>query len=262
MRRISFRWFLYILVIVVAVWAANVFLFHNVLGGGMASVMRRPLGYIFEKSNRARLLFDSLRTTGQLTQENTNLRLENTALIARLAQTEALTKENEFLRSELGLSKDLRERTIDGSVFSNASIFDESALLLNRGERDGVRVGSIVFSSRGVLIGMVTEVRPSVATIRVPTNPEFSVVAKVLGRETSGIVRGAIGNGLLFDLIVQGDVIEVYDTIVTKGTDQFPAGLIVGTVQTLQEQQANVFKRVFIKPAFMETDLARVLIKI
>lgn len=195
-----------------------------------------------------------------LAGENERLRDENLRLTAVLAEFQARDSQTEFLRYAFALTEKSSRPPILASIFNVTMSPIGYTALINRGVQDGVQGGQFVVSAHGVLIGVVEEVMGRSAQVRLVNDPLFSVTAKIFGSETAGIVRGAGGNELVFEMIVRGDAVIEGDTVISSGDDVFPAGLVIGTVSRVQENDADVFKRVSIRPEANNMRLGKVLI--
>ena len=77
--------------------------------------------------------------------------------------------------------------------------------------------GQTVISPAGELIGKVVVVFSTSSRVMLMTDSNFSVTGRVLNGQTSGIARGALADGLNFELVTQADIISEGDTIVTTG---------------------------------------------
>ena len=110
------------------------------------------------------------------------------------------------------------------------------------------------------MVGQVRQVFKNFSKILFIADPNFKINAKVAGSDTVGIARGALKDGLLFDLIVQGDQIKEGDLIVSSGNDLMPSALNIGTVSLVEVNETKIFKKVKIMPAVNKIKLGRVLI--
>jgi len=81
------------------------------------------------------------------------------------------------------------------------------------------------------------------------TDPAFSVTARVLNGQTSGIIHGALADGMNFNLITQVDVISEEDIIITTGDDTTPAGLVIGVVRNIDNNDTQLFKKISVNPS-------------
>ena len=134
-------------------------------------------------------------------------------------------------------------------IFNISLAADGYQALINKGSTSGIMVDQTVISPAGELIGRVIVVFSTSSRIMLVTDPNFSVTARVLNGQTSGIARGALADGLNLELVTQADIISEGDTIVTTGDDLIPAGLIIGVVRQVGNNETQLFKKVNINPS-------------
>jgi rod shape-determining protein MreC len=185
----------------------------------------------------------------QLTQENSALRDTAAKYTAALAEIQNLQSENDTLRKTANLSTKLKRHVVPAGLFGVTLTPSGYHALLNKGSNDGVMVGQAVVSPEGMLIGKISSVFSSSAQVMLSEDPAFSVTVKVLDGTTSGILRGALSEGLNLELITQSDPISENDTLVTTGDDLIPGGLVAGTVRNVQNNETQLFKKVKVSPA-------------
>lgn len=181
-----------------------------------------------------------------------NRRLRNALLVssARLARLQAATAENARLRELLGAV----ER--GGLGVQLAPILDldldptRQRLVLDAGDRDGVRVGQVVIDAGGVL-GQIIAVTPMHSTVLLLTDPDHALPVAVL-RNGVRLVAYGIGNSdqlRLASIPLSSDV-KVGDLVVTSGLgERFPAGFPVGRIVALRPDDSRAFLVGDVKPA-------------
>lgn len=175
------------------------------------------------------------------------------SLVEKQLSTDALVRslqaENDSLRKANGLSDRLRRDLIPAGIFDVSLTPGGHHALINKGKDDGLREGQVVISMEGILIGRISALFSSSSKVMLVTHPDFSVTVKVLDGLSSGIARGALSEGIDLDLITQSDEITEGNILVTTGNDLLPAGLIVGTVRNVQNNDTQLFKKVKVNPA-------------
>lgn len=209
------------------------------------------------------LLHNELTTIGrwrQLANENENLKKERREIVINLARLEALEHENQIFRNSLKLSEDLKRRAIPAGFFAVHSIPGGRSGMLNRGTADSIQIEDVVVTSGGALVGIVRAVHPRVSEVQLVTDSLFKVHVHVLGSGTLGIAAGASGGEMMMELVTQSDSVREGDTIISYGTDFFPAGLIIGEVRHVEVNEGELFKEVRISPAFQEDSLLDAII--
>lgn len=248
MRNENISKFLFIAAIILAgLMVLNIVALHAVRrqyspGTGMGASL-------FNIAGQAREWLGYVKQWKDLSAENTRLRDLVAHYVSATATIESLQTENDTLKKTAGLATRLKRHLLPAGIFDIFLAPDGYHALINKGSTSGVVAGQTVISSAGELIGRVAMVFSTSSRVMLVTDPAFSVTARVLNGQTSGIVHGALADGLNFDLITQADVISEGDTIVTTGDDMIPAGLIIGIVRRVENNDTQLFKKISINPS-------------
>lgn len=201
-----------------------------------------------------------IKSLKNLTKENIILKEEKRGLLTGLAGLQTLKEENIFLRESLRLKITQEIQPLVVGVFNLESTPRGHNLLINKGQKDGVKKDEVVISSSGVLIGVVDAIFDNYSRVVIVTNLNFKTTIKILSRNTSGIATGAMGDGIYLDFISEKDDVVEGDIVVTTGNDIFPPDLIVGRVVKVSLSNDGIFKNVRVKPAMEETGLNRAIL--
>ena len=190
----------------------------------------------------------------RLQEENADLREQLNALQEeKLAWQEALN-ENAFYKDFLGLKEEHPDY-----VFCSARVVvrDPSdiyaAMTLDAGSLQGVSAHDVVITADG-LVGYVTAVAPTYCTVATLLDPAVNVGAYDRRTDDSGIVSGSLdtapdGTCIMTNLDRYATVVAG-DTIVTSGgSGLFPAGLVVGTVESVAKEEGSLTLRASVRPA-------------
>ena len=129
-------------------------------------------------------------------------------------------------------------------------------MIVSAGSGDGIKQNAPVVSEEGNLVGQVTDVTDSTARITLITDQSSAVSAVVLGdRGASGVVKhGASSSSLILDRVEKDEMVAEGDTVITAGwtTERFeslfPRGIPIGTVESVGQQDVDLFKRIQIAP--------------
>lgn len=164
-----------------------------------------------------------------------------------------LKLENEQLRALLGLRERITAPSITAEVVYKTPDPYSSQLTIDKGSADGVREGSPVLDSYGVL-GQVTRVYPFTSEVRPVSDRNQSV--PVMSMRT-GLRMLAFGealarpdSGVELRYVPTGTDVREGDELVTSGIDgYYPAGLPVGSVSFVDTHHDAPFARIFVEPA-------------
>lgn len=191
-------------------------------------------------------------------------------ILANLPRLPSLARDNASLRSELmqrqleatrlrevvrhaEQAKALAAAMPSGGVLANvigrSMIPTQQTLLLDRGERQGLVLGTVAVHVSGV-VGRVTELHPTMALVTLLTDPESRVAGLIeRSRETGLLVGQGHGSCEFIYLDANADLKEG-DRIVTAGLGgPFPKGLLLGTVVRVVKDEGAGTVQASVRPA-------------
>jgi cell shape-determining protein MreC len=70
-----------------------------------------------------------------------------------------------------------------------------------------------------------------------------------VGSDVAGLARSDGKGSVLLDLVQKDEQVDEGARIVTSGDDRYPAGLIIGTVRSVDDDAATLFQIVRVAPA-------------
>ena len=144
----------------------------------------------------------------------------------------------------------------------------QQEITVSAGSGDGIKVNAPVVTEEG-LVGRVTDVTDSTARITLITDQSSSVSAVVLESGAAGVVKhGASSSSLILDRVEKDEMVKTGDTVITSGwkTEKFeslfPRGIAIGAVESVGQQDVDLFKRIQIAPLVDFDSLAAVVVLI
>lgn len=170
-------------------------------------------------------------------------------LTFQVSQLTYLREENQLLREALAYELDERYEAVISDVIALDTDLD-NALIVNRGERHGARVGDAVIVGEGHVVGKVIEVASSQSTVLLLTDPQLHFTATLSGStQPIGVTEGQFGLSVVIDLIPQNTQLEQGDVIVTSGLEEgIPQGLLIGTINRIISSDNELFKQATLLP--------------
>ena len=197
-----------------------------------------------------------------LQKENAELRLQNEELRNRVTTLQQDTEQVEELRKALGIVQTTGAGTkLAASVVHRDSSPFSDVISIDRGSKDGIKVGMVVLSSQNSLLGIVTEVTSHNSFVRLITDSKNKVASQIQESKVEGITRGSPNRGLSFDLAVSQATINVGDTVITSGLGgNYPQGLPIGRVTDVSGSSQDLFKKVTVEPLVRVSTVRTVLV--
>jgi rod shape-determining protein MreC len=187
-------------------------------------------------------------------------------------------EENRQLRRDLGLlqkqNADLRESAIAAQRLAGLLEFKEQfiaqtvaarvigrdstnwygGVVLNKGDRDGIRPEMGVMTPAGV-VGRVVKTGPYSSMVLLVTDPHNAITGIIQRSRDEGIVEGTSQGRARIKYLPLLASVRVGDTVVTSGlTGGFPRGIVIGAVLSIQKEEGELFQSAEITP---EADLSK-----
>lgn len=204
---------------------------------------------------------DTLRRT------NNELAAENATLSAENARAKEIERENQILTGLLQVQSGLGFKTVASTVISRETSEFRRVVTIDVGTDHGIVVGDVVVADGGGLVGRVTAVAGSSASVLMINDTSSTVIGQLGTNQATGSVIGQLGGVLVMENIDSTERVQINDQVVTAGIDlgngvrsPFPKGLLIGTVVDDQRDANAVVQTAFIEPAVDLDKLEYVLV--
>jgi len=157
-----------------------------------------------------------------------------------------MKNENANLREQLDLLPRDRFNLAAASVISQDPNGTGNWLGIDKGSADGITVGMPVIVSKSIFVGRIDQVDAKSSQVALLTNPKSTINVMTLENGAKGVARGEYGLGIIFDMVLQTDSINVGDVVVTSGIGgELPRGLYVERYRKFISQKIIFFSRPF-----------------
>ena len=225
----------------------------------VATSMRRtflaPLVMLQERAEASRrsLLLDQARTA-----------IRDSVTLRAMTVT-SLESENDRLRKVIGLGARLKWGFVAAEAIHGRGVRDITTMTLTAGSNAGVRRLSPVVSPEGV-VGMVTDVDPTMSQAMIWTHPDFRVSAMSEDGSAFGIVQAHLASatsGYLMELhgIPFRTALKPGTLIVSSGLGGvWPRGIPIGKVLEEIKTSEGWARTYLIKPTVSPADVGAVMI--
>ncbi len=213
-------------------------------------------------------IFDGVmdgRAKKELIAENKELTEKLEEYSAQIKIYEQENYELKRLQELLALKEQYVEyNTIGARVIATDSTNWFYTFVINKGEKDGVKVGCNILAGNG-LAGIVTEVGTNYAKVRAIIDDNSNVSASITGTDTLCTVSGDLSHmedGYInVGYINKADTIEDGAELVTSHvSDKFLPGLLIGYITEVQMDANNLTKSAKCIPVVDFTNLQEVLV--
>ena len=140
-----------------------------------------------------------------------------------------------------------------------------SSFTISKGSASGIELGDPVITEYGVVVGQITELGTTWATVSTLVDVDMSVGAFVGDTGTSGMVVGEYSfmkrNQAKLTYMADGAQIFVGDVVLTSGSGgAFPAGLVIGTLSAVKTESGGQLEYGVVEPGCDFSQLVQVFI--
>lgn len=223
---------------------------------GWLAPLQRTLGWILQPvEERLYDIIDQVRpihetTSGEVVSENNRLKDQLVQLAQQNYQLQTRIEQYKDYQNQLNFAEEKQYHFLSAKIISRVGQNDTLEMFsLNQGQAQGVVVGSPVVYNDGVLIGIVHQVEDNYSEVTVLTNSTTKLQALVINdAKTKGLLSGAFSTGLTLEYVLKEQPIAPGDVVITIQDNLVPEGLIVGTVQSVNDQSSELFKSAMIVP--------------
>ena len=237
--------FFVLIILVLLVVIGGIFGIRAIMAGTSSAILNSMASFIFDIEN-------AVQFRG-IISENDTLRGEMLDLRGKLIETEDIRKENELLRIQLsaGLKKGYDLESI--KVFNVSYEEITATAFIDKGEEDGIKVGMPVITGRSTLVGLVNEVFGKYSKIMLMTDKRFKLTVLDESREQFLAIGDGKG-GVQLDFVTPRDDFRENELIVSEISENVPDFLIIGEIDSVSHNETDLFKKVKVRPAFLELD--------
>ena len=214
-------------------------------------------------------LFGAIGDIDRLRGENEDLRVALAGAEQRIAELTEAARENEELRQLLGITEALEMELFPVRVIGRDPSNFAWEVRIDAGAEDGLAEGMPVVANAdgaGALAGTVVGVTEDTARVRFLVDTRSVVIAVDQDTRALGEVRGQPGGQLVMTGIPITEGIAIGGTIVSAGltfgseASRYPGGLLIGTVQAVEEDANALTQTAFVRPAFDAASAERLLV--
>ena len=203
---------------------------------------------------------DYLQGIAQARAAENAARMEMVRQAERVSQVALLERENDRLRALLELRPAVTVRSTPAEVMYEAADPFSRKVFIDRGERQGIVLGSPVINEGGVM-GQVTRLYPLTAEVTLLTDKDAAIPVLNTRTQQRSAAFGGPGATVELRFMAANSDVKVGDVLTTSGVDGvYPAGLPVATVAVVERQSEAGFARIVLKPAAVLDGVRHVMV--
>jgi rod shape-determining protein MreC len=263
-----------VLILIIAVLLALITLVTSVLLGGTANPIASAVGFVTTPVRNGingfvgwvEGVYDYAFQYDQLVEENEQLKIQISEMEEKVRQAEADSRENERLRSLLGLREQRKDLTLESATVTAVESTNwYSTFTISKGENMGISAEDCVIDQYGNLVGVVTTVGLNWATVTTIIDTDTEMGGILARTDTAAILEGdfaLMGEGKLkLSYLPENTDLVSGDEVLTSGRGGvYPAGLLVGTVDTVHTDDSGMTRYAIITPSADLNNLQQVFV--
>lgn len=216
-------------------------------------ILERPIlaaeGKIYPLNYSINQLLNYFSSKSEFQKKIRELEEENRRFAADQNALSSCLEENAKMRRLLGAPLPAKWKFLPAKV---VGVSEE--MRIDKGEKDGLKKGMIVVSEN-ILVGQISEVGENFSMVQMPitsgvkipvivrrpTNPQTEVI------QARGLLVGQSG-GLILDRVLQNEEIQKGDLVITGGSEDWPADLLIGQIGEVLPKSAQIYQKARVKP--------------
>lgn len=177
------------------------------------------------------------------------LKKENLDLKSRLVDYQKLQRDNTALRDQFETTGISTNILLPANIIGDPNFFPgvnkPEALVIDKGEKDGIIAGDVVIYKNN-LIGIVGSESSYGSLVILSTNKSSSFTG-VTSDSAQGLITGQGNGGMVIGNVLLSDVLKVGSLIVTSGSQNIagkgiPPGLIAGKIISVNKNPSSLYQ--------------------
>lgn len=183
----------------------------------------------------------------------------------QLADYENLQKQNQLYKNALELKEENPDYTfVEAKAISRDAADIFGSYTINKGTASGIKEGDAVLYG-SYIVGIIDRAYPTYSVVKTILDPDFSVSAyEIVSGEISyvtGRAELAAGGRCILANLDSSTAVTYGSIIATAGiSGRIPEGLIIGTVEEIEEDTASVASYAVIEPGVDVNNISECLV--
>ncbi len=196
----------------------------------------------------------------EIYDEYLKIKKQAEALKARLVYLQETAEENKRSAAISEFRRTQDYASVVASVIGRDPSNWNASLIINRGQKDGLKVGMPVVSPLGV-VGRIFEIGNNTAKVILVSDPSFSVAALVQRTRESGLLTGSLQGLCRLEYLTDKADVKVGDRVVTsKLSSAFPEGILIGQVTDVQASENSHTVECLVEPVVDLSQIEEVIV--
>lgn len=176
-------------------------------------------------------------------------------LLTSTAELTAIKNDAVSLKAYFKLFEDNKYDYVMANVVARDIISRDAVnrnhLIINRGAKDGLRIGLVVVNEAGSIVGKISRIKDHLAEVSLLNSDNCQIAVTVQNEtQTIGLAQGNLGLTVKLDFVPQSQKLTIGQLIVTSGLEpNIPANIVVGKIKSIDESNINnIWQKVSLEP--------------
>ena len=209
-----------------------------------------PIQYLINlPNNLQKSLSANFLNREEIISQNQQLKEENLNLKSQMQQIYRLESENKRLYKLINSKPKTENTYLFADIVSTSKILNKHQILINRGSRNGIKLGSSIVNADGI-VGHVIRDQIFASEVLLISDLEHAIPVEIV---RTGLRSIAIGTGefnkLRINTLPTNSNLQKDDIIITSGLGgRYPEGFPVGTITEISREVGSPFLEVEVLP--------------
>lgn len=236
------------------------------LENGLNRLLDPIASRIYSKGNSFNFSYKENKEKGQLLTKINKLNKELEQVTAEKAKWQEIDNENQKLKKILKFTEKNKFNKILSKIVAKESFLgannEEENIIINQGSQAGVKVGNVIVSEQGSVIGKIIASKKNSSEACLIINQGCRLAATIQNNDhTIGLTDGDLGLTIKMNYIPQSEKINKGDLVTTSGLEKdIPRGLLIGKVNSVNSESNEVWQSAVIDPIVNFNNLIVVII--
>ena len=209
-----------------------------------------PIQYLINlPNNLQKSFYANFLNREEIISQNQQLKEENLNLKSQMQQIYRLESENKRLYKLINSKPKTENTYLFADIVSTSKILNKHQILINRGSRNGIKLGSSIVNADGI-VGHVIRDQIFASEVLLISDLEHAIPVEIV---RTGLRSIAIGTGkfnkLRINTLPTNSNLQKDDIVITSGLGgRYPEGFPVGTITEISREVGSPFLEVEVLP--------------
>ena len=209
-----------------------------------------PIQYLINlPNNLQKSFYENFLNREEIISQNQQLKEENLNLKSQMQQIYRLESENKRLYKLINSKPKTENTYLFADIVSTSKILNKHQILINRGSRNGIKLGSSIVNADGI-VGHVIRDQIFASEVLLISDLEHAIPVEIV---RTGLRSIAIGTGefnkLRINTLPTNSNLQKDDIVITSGLGgRYPEGFPVGTITEISREVGSPFLEVEVLP--------------